>query len=1155
MAACLDPNELWEYVAGTSSPAQQQRVSEHATSCDACRRLIVRATRDTSTLGAGAGRERSLSDETLPADGGTASPTLPLVDPASYRLDGEHARGGIGRILRAEDRRLSRPVAVKELIRDGADVARRFVREAVLTARLQHPSIVPVYEAGRWPNGRPFYAMKFVSGQPLSALISKTRTLEQRLALLPHVIAVAEAIAYAHAQHIIHRDLKPGNVMVGEYGETLVVDWGLGKDLAQPADSSEPGFTDGGDAHETMAGAVLGTPAFMAPEQARGEPVDERADVYALGAILYTLLAGQAPYGGDKPARVLAEVAAGNAPSLARLSPGVPADLLDIVNKAMAPDPQARYANAATLASDLKHFQSGQLVGAHHYSRLELAARWVGRHRTPVALAAVFGLMLAGVALVAVLRIVAARAQAERERTRAETRGNELVLAGARAMLDRDPTSTLAWLKQYPPDGDGWDEARDLALEAIASGAARAIWWPGEWVSFPALSPDGTQLAMAAPGPRSAVDIRDLATGAIVRSLPVPELARHLSWSRDGHFLAARLARQIALWNLDTGALRLLPCDDLQAQWFDALAPGGRVAVGALSQIVKLLEPDGRARVLTTQAGHVVDLEFLDDGHRLLFADSDGNLELWNLDDSTHRRWHTGGGHFGFVVAPDQQLLMTHGERVELWDRDGTLRARGPEALGGGLVARFSADGELVAVGGNDGVVRVWDRRAGTVRQLTGHERGVNALAFTRDGKRLISGSRDATIRVWDLGSGDSLTLRGHRSQIAEVYVSSDGGSLVSIAADRSLRLWTLPAAPLSALRVASGEIHQARSLDDDRIVASSFESGHVLVIDPAAGTTQRIGFHAGGAGELQLSRDGRRAFSDGEDGEIAIYDVATWREERRLRLPGTFVFPGEFSCDSRALLYVEPDADKTLLLDLADGTSRLIDEHAGQAAFFSPDCTRIFTQQGKSFALHALTRDGAPLATLTGHHAVLRGRVFSGDGATLVSGDSDGDLYAWNVATGQGRLLEHANDGIEELVASPDHRLVAVGGGRGELGLYEFATGRYATLRPQDGAIYALSFSRDGKRLVAGGPDRMLRIWDVATLSELDAIAVTATITDAGFSRDGTRVFASDNAGMVRVWRLLAAAPATRDPAALREWVRAQTTAELRPDRTLASP
>src|ERR1043165_3276014 len=171
------------------------------------------------------------SDATHDAPASGELPLLPLVSAAHYRADREIARGGMGRIVAAEDQRLGRAVALKELLTPVPEQLGRFQREALITARLQHPGIVPVYEAGRWPSGEPFFAMKMVSGRPLDKEIAERRSLSERLELLPRIAAACDAIAYAHSQRIIHRDLKPGNILIGEFGETVVIDWGLAKNL------------------------------------------------------------------------------------------------------------------------------------------------------------------------------------------------------------------------------------------------------------------------------------------------------------------------------------------------------------------------------------------------------------------------------------------------------------------------------------------------------------------------------------------------------------------------------------------------------------------------------------------------------------------------------------------------------------------------------------------------------------------------------------------------------------------------------------------------------------------------------------------------------------------------------------------------------------
>ena len=386
---------------------------------------------ETLTLG-------SAADDTIAA-AGSGAPTapakvraggqadldqLPPIDPRFYAVGAELARGGMGRILAARDRRLGRPVAIKELLRAAPGARARFEREARITARLQHPSIVSLYEAGRWPGGEPFYVMKLVEGKPLDKAIAG-RGFEERLGLVSHVIAVVDALAYAHGKGVIHRDLKPSNVLIGDHGETVVIDWGLAKVLSETeadgAESSVPPAS--GD--ETVAGSVLGTPAYMPPEQARGEAVGPRADVYALGAILHHVLTGEPLYRGATTDEVLAQVLAAPPRPIAEVEPRVPPDLVTIVDKAIARDPAARYASAVELADDLKRFQTGQLVGAHRYTMGQLVRRWLRRHRVAVAVAGVMLAALAATLVVSVRRIVAERDEANRQRTLARANQSE----------------------------------------------------------------------------------------------------------------------------------------------------------------------------------------------------------------------------------------------------------------------------------------------------------------------------------------------------------------------------------------------------------------------------------------------------------------------------------------------------------------------------------------------------------------------------------------------------------------------------------------------------------------------------------------------------------------------------------------------------------
>ena len=437
-----------------------------------------------ATLPASAGGDATLpanvaGDATLPATvastargmGFDGTMALPRVEASSYELREQLGAGGMGKVVVARDRRLGRLLAIKVAQTSDPSLRTRFTREAVLTARLQHPSIIPVHEAGIWSGEEPFYAMKLVAGSSLARLIARTQSLDERLALIPNVIAVVDALAYAHAQRVIHRDLKPDNVIVGEFGETIVIDWGLAKEL----DVDEPDEPDGTpyrkvDAGATVEGAAMGTPPYMAPEQAAGERVDERADVYGLGAMLYHVLSGVAPYKGKTADEVMEQVLAGPPLALAARQTGIPKDLLAIVDKAMARAPADRYANAKFLAEDLKRFERGQLVAAHVYSRRELIRRWLVKHRTTLVVVAA-ATVLIGVAIGllarAELRDRAAREQRVAELLHADDTDQATAHAQLRAGAVAAAAETLARQVEHLAGKDELHARRELRVAEL----------------------------------------------------------------------------------------------------------------------------------------------------------------------------------------------------------------------------------------------------------------------------------------------------------------------------------------------------------------------------------------------------------------------------------------------------------------------------------------------------------------------------------------------------------------------------------------------------------------------------------------------------------------------------------------------------------------
>jgi serine/threonine protein kinase len=317
----------------------------------------------------------------------------PDLADTKYRLLEELGRGGMGVVYLAEDAVLGRRVALK-VVGTGAldsEAARRMLREARIIARLEHPGIVPVHDAGALPDGRLFYAMKRVDGRRLDELPAET-SMPETLRIFQRI---CEAVAFAHAHGVLHRDLKPENVMVGPFGEVLVMDWGVAKILDEGKDAppDAPAFEPA--ASGTAEGSVVGTLAYMAPEQADGQldRVGRPTDIYALGAVLYYLLTRHAPFDGEAAQRRARAGSEAPPPAPRQLDPRIARPLEAIVAKAMAPDPGERYGTVEELAADAARFLDGRRVLAYRESLLERAARLFARYRTPILLVLAYLLM------------------------------------------------------------------------------------------------------------------------------------------------------------------------------------------------------------------------------------------------------------------------------------------------------------------------------------------------------------------------------------------------------------------------------------------------------------------------------------------------------------------------------------------------------------------------------------------------------------------------------------------------------------------------------------------------------------------------------------------------------------------------------------------
>ncbi|HUS63164.1 MAG TPA: WD40 repeat domain-containing serine/threonine protein kinase [Kofleriaceae bacterium] len=1052
-----------------------------------------------------------------------------------YQLGGTEAAGGIGRVVRAQDRRLHRTVAVKELLERTPSAEARFVREALITARLEHPGVVPIYDAARWPSGEPYYSMKLVSGRTLKELIEARPALDARLALVPNVIAVAEAVAYAHSRQVIHRDLKPANIIVGDFGETVVIDWGLAKDLSGRVAEPEPATVDptgatldsssgsgtGSDGPVTVAGNIMGTPAYMAPEQARGEEVDARADVYALGAILYEVLSGQPPHAGRTNQEILARAVIGEVPPLdPKLA--IPADLAAIVTKALARGVADRYPDAAPLADDLRRFQTGQLVTARQYSTGTLVRRWIARHRGIVALAAVFTAALAVTGVVAVRRVVAERDVAERERgfaqamrAAAEDRTFELVFRQAEGVLSRDPTATLAALKVYPVDGRRATELPALVDEAVSAGVARHVLRVPEGVHELAIAGGSLVILDEKGGVRRWTLDADGAHASERDATPAVKL------SPDGAWVIRRRS---------PGAFELAPVAGGAAHPLEG--KGNELACWFSADSRRLITID---EAMTLRAWDVATGTTLRtvDGARNATLDDTGATLAWREPTGAVRVGPIEGGParvvaqttthpFVLKLSPDGHslLLHQHGQEARLI-AVGT--GKSVAIAGGGNpveTAAFSQRGDRLVLGRHDGTVSVVRVADGKDVPMRGHEDPVLAVAFLHDDSTVVSASDDSTVRVWDLATSESRVLRGHTDDVDSLAVAPDGRTIATGSLDGSVRVWSLDRPAETARRVAQiAGPGNVRLTYDGRWFFTQSEGGGLEWFDRETGKHARFAredwgwIHPTGYGRDLLSLAGPKGVGlwSPVDGTLRV--LSSVHEKPVVTA----------AIDEQARTAVSAGEDGNVVVwDVATGRGRVVRRGAiALAVAFMPGGSQ-FAVCGKGWLelwdarAGALVR-AADLAKYPGN--VCPQLIPSGDGTTVYAASlSNPVLFRWRVAGTEVQAIDF--DAIATIAVSPDGRRLAIGRVDRSVDVLDTETGKTRLLGAHGDLVFQMNFSPDGRTLATASNDRTVRLWDLAT-GRARVLRASRGFGAVVFGRDGGTVSAATLDGVVHTWSL----------------------------------